>query len=138
MKGTYTLLVELADSTEIEFGAKSTKNLDSGWYAYTGSAFGQGGFSRVARHARVASGENDARHWHIDYLLGSSESRLVDDVRTAEEDVECEVARKLDVVISPISGIGASDCDCGTHLHFAPEKTALESTVRRAHELAGK
>ncbi|WP_049970729.1 GIY-YIG nuclease family protein [Haladaptatus cibarius] len=138
MKGTYTLLVELTDSTEIEFGAKETRELDFGWYAYTGSAFGQGGFSRVARHARVASRENEARHWHIDYLLGSSESRLVEDVRTAEEDVECEIARKLDAEISPVSGIGASDCDCATHLHFASEKPILESAVRRAHELAGK
>ncbi|GAA0200751.1 DUF123 domain-containing protein [Haladaptatus pallidirubidus] len=135
MKGTYTLLVELETATKIEFGAKGTRGLDLGWYAYTGSAFGRGGFSRVARHARVAARENDARHWHIDYLLGSPESRLDDDVRTAGEDVECEVVRNLDGEVSPISGIGASDCNCGTHLHFASEKTTLESAVRRAHEL---
>ncbi|WP_435153574.1 GIY-YIG nuclease family protein [Haladaptatus sp. DFWS20] len=138
MKGTYTLLVELATPAKIEFGAKGSRSLDSGWYAYTGSAFGQGGFSRVERHARVASGENDARHWHIDYLLGSSKSRLVDDVRTPVVDIECDVARTLNDEVRPVSGIGASDCNCGSHLHFAQENGTLEPAVRRAHELAEK
>ncbi len=134
MKGTYTLLVELASPAKIEFGAKGARDLDSGWYAYTGSAFGQGGFSRVARHARVASGENDARHWHVDYLLGHAETELAGEVRTPQEDVECGVARKLGDEIQPISGIGASDCDCGTHLHFESAGETLESAVRQAHE----
>lgn len=133
MKGTYTLLVELASSAKIEFGAKGTRTLDSGWYAYTGSAFGRGGFSRIARHARVASGENDARHWHVDYLLGHSDTELVDDVRTENEDVECSVADRLAQKTETVPGIGASDCDCGTHLHFAPERSDIEAAVRRAH-----
>ncbi len=132
--GTYTLLVELQDSAEIEFGAKGIRELDAGWYAYTGSAFGQGGFSRVDRHRRVASGENDVRHWHIDYLLGHGRTELVGDVRTEGEDVECDVARELDGEVTSISGIGASDCDCDTHLHFSSEMERLERAVRRAHE----
>lgn len=134
MKGTYTLLVELATPAEIEFGAKGTRELDSGWYAYTGSAFGRGGFSRVARHARVAAGENDARHWHVDYLLGHDGTALVDDVRTEGSDVECDVARQLGGEVTSISGIGASDCDCDTHLHFSAERERVEGVVRRAHE----
>ncbi|WP_227354582.1 GIY-YIG nuclease family protein [Haladaptatus salinisoli] len=134
MTGTYTLLVELVSAAEIEFGAKGTRDLDSGWYAYTGGAFGRGGFSRVDRHARVAAGENDARHWHVDYLLGHPDARLADDVRTADEDVECAVARRLGDELRSVSGIGASDCDCGTHLHFAPDRDALERAVRRAHD----
>jgi Uri superfamily endonuclease len=134
MKGTYTLVVSLAAPTEIEFGAKGTRTLDSGWYAYAGSAFGQGGFSRIARHARVSSGENDARHWHVDYLLGRSDTELVEDVRTKNEDVECAVADRLAVEIEPVPGIGASDCDCGTHLHFAPEREPLETAVREAYD----
>ncbi|MGA9402317.1 GIY-YIG nuclease family protein [Haladaptatus sp.] len=133
MKGTYTLLVELGDSAKVEFGAKGIRELDSGWYAYTGSAFGQGGFSRIARHGRVASGENDARHWHIDYLLGHEGARLVGDVRTAGEDVECDVGRTLSEAVESVPGIGASDCDCDTHLHFSPDREQLERAVRRAH-----
>ena len=133
MKGTYTLLVELGDSTEIEFGAQGIRELDAGWYAYTGSAFGRGGFSRVARHGRVASGENDARHWHIDYLLGHDGAALVDDVRTEGEDVECDVARELSEEVTAIPGIGASDCDCDTHLHFSSGRERLAAVVRRAH-----
>ncbi|MFH5798596.1 DUF123 domain-containing protein [Haladaptatus sp. CMAA 1911] len=134
MKGTYTLLVSLAAPAEIEFGAKGTRTLDSGWYAYTGSAFGRGGFSRIERHARVASGENDARHWHVDYLLGHPDTELTDDMRTENEDVECAVADRLDGEIESIPGIGASDCDCGTHLHFVAGRQTIETAVRRAHE----
>ncbi|WP_227376621.1 GIY-YIG nuclease family protein [Haladaptatus halobius] len=137
MKGTYTLLVELVRPATIEFGAKGAMELDSGRYAYTGSAFGQGGFSRVDRHARVASGENDARHWHVDYLLGHPDARLAGDVRTPDEDVECAVARNLSDEVRSVSGIGASDCDCGTHLHYASDRDALERAVRRAHDRDG-
>jgi len=75
--GTYTLLVELATDCTVGFGAAGERHLSAGWYAYTGTAFGPGGFARVDRHARVAAGHNDARHWHVDYLLGHPHTRLV-------------------------------------------------------------
>jgi endonuclease-3 len=42
-KRTYTLLVELADDSTVEFGAAGERDLSVGWCAYTGSAFGTGG-----------------------------------------------------------------------------------------------
>ena len=70
--GTYTLLVELPECSTVEVGALGSLDLDAGWYAYTGSALGPGGFTRVQRHREMAVGERAARHWHVDYLLGDT------------------------------------------------------------------
>jgi endonuclease-3 len=86
---------------------------EDGLYAYTGSAFGAGGVSRIDRHARVASGENEARHWHIDYLLGEEQSSIAA-VYATPHDAECEVARGIGG--EPVEGFGCSDCSCDTHL----------------------
>ena len=135
-KGTYTLLIGLEADTTVEFGAAGERDLSAGWYAYTGSAFGTGGFSRVERHRELAAGARDVRHWHVDYLLGHPESRVVEVVKTAEEDIECRVSRELDA--EPVAGLGASDCDCDSHLKFADDREELEREVRRAHETTKK
>ena len=144
-RGTYTLLVELATPTTISFGALGERDLPAGWYAYTGSALGTGGFARVERHGRVAGGEHDARHWHVDYLLGHPDSRLVDDVRTAGADAECTVAERVrngvpdhDAPASAdglaaVPGVGATDCDCPAHLHGPTDRETLAATVRAVH-----
>ncbi|NEU57033.1 DUF123 domain-containing protein [Halorussus sp. MSC15.2] len=140
-KGTYTLLVELAEPATVEFGAAGERDLSAGWYAYTGSAFGTGGFARVERHRELARGERDARHWHVDYLLGHPDSRVASVVKTAGEDAECEVSRAIETHGGPgvesVAGLGASDCDCDSHLQFGPDRESLELAVRAAHaELA--
>lgn len=132
--GTYTLLVELPEAATITFGAAGERALPAGVYAYTGSAFGPGGFSRIDRHRRVASGENDARHWHIDYLLGHPGTRIVEVVRSVEADIECAVSQRL--AGEPVDGIGASDCDCNSHLVYGGGGQAFLDAVRRAHASA--
>lgn len=129
--GTYTLLIELPAAATITFGAAGSRDLAAGVYAYTGSAFGPGGFSRIDRHRRVSTGENDARHWHVDYLLGRPGTRTVDAVRSADVDIECAVSRRLPG--EPVDGIGASDCDCGTHLVYCGTGSAHRDDVRRTH-----
>jgi len=133
--GTYTLLVELDRAVDIEIGALGEQRLPAGWYAYTGSALGAGGFSRVDRHYELAAGERSTRHWHIDYLLGHEAASIRGDVRTPDADVECAVARSLPP--SPIEGFGASDCDCPAHLSYATEKGDLRNAVAAAHRNAG-
>jgi Uri superfamily endonuclease len=129
--GTYTLLVEVPRAVTIEVGALGPIAFDAGWYAYTGSAFGPGGFARVERHRELAAGERDARHWHVDYLLGH-ESTSVDYVaRTPGEDVECAVSGALDG--ERVEGFGASDCNCPAHLVFNPRRDALLWSVEQAH-----
>jgi endonuclease-3 len=131
-KGTYTLLVELPENATIEFGAAGRRDLASGWYAYTGTAFGPGGFSRVERHRELVRGEREARHWHVDYLLGHPESRIVEVVKTLGLDAECGISRRLDA--ESVAGLGASDCDCDSHLQFSRDRERLERVVRSAHD----
>jgi endonuclease-3 len=130
--GTYTLLVALEQPTTVQFGAAGDRSLESGYYAYTGSAFGPGGLSRVQRHRRVAEGSNETRQWHVDYLLGADPSRLVDLRTAAHRKIECEVATRLDA--EPIPGIGASDCGCDTHLHYRRSRDGLERAIDAAYE----
>ena len=124
--GTYTLLIELPEPAAITVGALGERRFPAGAYAYTGSALGSGGFSRVDRHRRVAAGEHDVRHWHVDYLLGHPASRIREVVTTDERDVECPVAGRLPE--GPITGFGASDCDCRSHLAGVEADAGNETT----------
>jgi len=121
MPGTYVLLIELSRPVAVEVGALGARDFEAGWYAYVGSAFGPGGFSRVARHRRSAAGEV-SEHWHVDYLLARPESRL-DAVVAAPVAAECAVAETLPD--GPVAGFGASDCGCRSHLASAPERGRL-------------
>ncbi len=131
--GTYTLLVDLAAATRVEFGAAGERDLPAGTYAYVGSALGTRGFARVERHRELARGERDVRHWHVDYLLGAPEATVVGDVRTPG-DAECAVATALrnHGRGRPVEGVGASDCDCSTHLVRVDAGDA-RAVVERAH-----
>ena len=132
--GTYTLLVVLEESASIRFGAAGERQLQPGGYAYTGSAFGPGGFARIDRHRELAAGERDTRHWHVDYLLGHPGTRIVEVVRSADADVECAVSQRL--AGDPVKGIGASDCGCDTHLMYGGRGEAFLDEVRRVHASA--
>ena len=129
--GTYTLLLELSRDAALEVGALGTHRFPAGAYAYTGSALGSGGFARVDRHRRLAAGESDTRHWHVDYLTGHPATDLVTVVTSAGADVECAVAGR--VPDGPVDGFGASDCDCRSHLATAPSLSALTEAVESAH-----
>ena len=132
--GTYTLLIAVPAPVTVEVGALGTRDVSTGAYAYTGSVLGAGGFSRVDRHRRVARGDHDVRHWHIDYLLGHPETDLDRVIRSGGVDVECAVADRLPT--GPVGGFGASDCDCESHLAAGTAVDGLASRVRDAHETA--
>jgi endonuclease-3 len=136
MGGTYTLLVALPEPVQAEVGALGVVDLPAGGYAYAGSATGSGGFARVDRHRRVAAGEHDVRHWHVDYLTGHPATELVGSVETTGVDAECEVARALPD--GPVDGFGASDCGCPSHLAHDPSLAALRSAVVGVHERVRK
>ena len=136
-EGTYTLVVELARDAVLEVGALGERALGAGWYAYTGSAFGPGGFARVERHRELAAGQREARHWHVDYLLGHPDAAVRAVVRSPGVDVECAVARRLPA--GPVEGFGASDCDCRSHLAaLAGDRMTAPATVEEAHAAAGE
>ncbi len=125
--GTYTLLVDATESLTVAVGALGLQDLPAGGYAYTGRALGTGGFSRVERHARLAAGESDARHWHVDYLLGSERTSLRSVVVAPGTDAECCVAASLGD--GPVAGFGASDCACRSHLSGRQSVAEMESAV---------
>jgi len=133
--GTYTLLCELAEPASITVGALGEREFAAGWYAYTGSAFGPGGFARVERHRDLAAGERTARHWHVDYLLGHPATRVDAVARTPGADRECAVSDALAAAdgAARVDGFGASDCDCPAHLVFAPERETLAAVLAREH-----
>lgn len=133
--GTYTLLYDLSREIEIEIGALGTHTLPAGGYAYTGSALGSGGFSRIDRHERVASGDHDVRHWHVDYLGGHEAVSLVGDCRVHDRDVECRVAGDLaDLAASPVPEFGSSDCDCDSHLTRYEDLDSARTAVETVFE----
>ncbi|WP_251342656.1 GIY-YIG nuclease family protein [Haloplanus halophilus] len=134
--GTYTLVLELPRAVDVTVGALGRHRFPAGAYAYTGSALGSGGFARVDRHRRVAAGEHDTRHWHVDYLTGHPATGLVTAVTSAGVDAECAVATRLPE--GPVAGFGASDCGCRSHLAAGPTAEELVGTVRSAHRAASK
>lgn len=154
--GTYTLLVELTTPADVTVGSLGATDLPSGHYAYTGSAFGPGGFARVDRHRAVAAGVRDVAHWHVDYLLGLADAGVVAAVRSPGTDAECTIAARIgtdsdvtarigaesdvadrggeaDVEAPAVEGFGATDCGCRGHLAYAPERAPLYEAVWTAH-----
>jgi len=129
--GTYTLCIEMPEQATITVGALGETAFDPGWYAYCGTALGSGGFSRVERHAALAAGEREVRHWHVDYLLCHPTTSLGTVERTPGVDAECAVATNLDGRRVP--DFGCSDCDCQSHLVYAADRARLLASVRRAH-----
>ncbi|QIB78754.1 GIY-YIG nuclease family protein [Haloferax volcanii] len=115
--GTYALVFDAPEAT-VEVGALGEHRFPAGAYVYVGSAFGTGGLRRVRRHRRVAAGDHDARHWHVDYLGGHPAVDLARVVCVTDRDVECAVATELASSLgsAPIDGFGSSDCSCDAHL----------------------
>lgn len=152
--GTYTLVLVREAPGTVTVGALGAVDLPAGAYAYVGSALGTGGFARVDRHRRVAAGDHDTRHWHVDYLTGDDDTRLVDVVTSAGVDAECHVAdgirRRLAgdeetasgtpdaLPVVPVAGFGASDCDCRAHLFGHASVERLATVVRRVHVTVGE
>ena len=115
--GSYVVLIACSQPTTIEVGALGDRSFRATTYAYVGSAFGPGGLSRVDRHRRVAAGDHDVRHWHIDYLLGTTGVGIEAVETYPNRDIECDLATVIEAAgCQPVPAFGASDCDCESHL----------------------
>jgi endonuclease-3 len=134
--GTYTLVLSVPETVAVEVGALGSHRIPSGAYAYTGSALGSGGFARVERHRRVAAGDHDTRHWHVDYLTGHPTTELETVVTSGGLDAECAVAKRLPD--GPVAGFGASDCACRSHLAGPAPLAELVAAVEGAHRDASE
>lgn len=135
-EGTYVLAIELTDAVDITVGSLGEVHFDPGGYAYVGSAFGPGGFTRLERHRAVASGDHDVRHWHIDYLLAVEAATLSDIYRIPERDRECVLARQLGERM--VADFGASDCECSSHLaSYSTVRSLQQSAVQEIEHYTG-
>ena len=139
--GTYGLVYAVSDRIAPAVGALGTRAFPQGGYVYVGSALGAGGFARIDRHERVARGDHDTRHWHVDYLGGHDAVSLAADRRVSGRDVECALADQLRGdesrsvnAVDACAGFGASDCDCPTHLVGFPDADAALAALDRAVE----
>lgn len=125
MSGTYVLEIDVPVPLSLEVGALGVLEFDAGTYAYVGSATGPGGFARVERHRELARGDRDARHWHVDYLLGAPETTLEAAHAFPGEERECALAGAIPG--APVTEFGASDCSCPGHLFAVDDAARLEA-----------
>ena len=118
-KGSYLLLIEIKKPMQTKIGDLGLINFDKGYYIYVGSAMNNLK-KRVERHLNSSSlgREKDRKHWHIDYLLSSSEAEISDIYyKEFEEKEECSVAEKVKrESFHEVKGFGSSDCKCESHL----------------------
>ncbi|HPH34720.1 MAG TPA: GIY-YIG nuclease family protein [Methanoregulaceae archaeon] len=133
-KGVYCLVFRNISCT-VEVGALGQVAFFRGWHVYTGSAQGQGGLARVARHIRVKREGIRSPHWHIDHLLVHPEFRLsaVACALTTVKTDECRIAGLL--ARDPVPGFGCSDCHCRSHLAYF--KSNPEKRIRSAFSKTG-
>jgi Uri superfamily endonuclease len=119
--GSYQIIIEVKNDTDIFIGALGMISFISGYYIYTGSAM-KNLYQRVERHKR----KHKKLRWHIDHLLNNDSVKIIDILifpsKTREE---CERNQKLlntknAKIIA--KGFGSSDCSiCPTHLVYFEE-----------------
>ncbi len=117
-KGSYALLLHLAEPAWIEVGQLGRWPFAAGHYLYLGSALGPGGLAaRLRRHLSPV----ERPFWHIDYLRRQAVVTAVW-VQQGPARLECTwatlAAQWPDVTI-PVPRFGASDCRCAAHLVYS-------------------
>ncbi len=113
MKGTYCLLISVAEGISPKVGALGRISFKKGNYVYVGSA--QNSIeSRVARHLSYKK----RIRWHIDYLLKNKNVRINKILYkgTNKKEEECRTAKELMKNSEAIDRFGCSDCNCKSHL----------------------
>ena len=127
MKGSYVLLIKLPEEQTITIGRRQAQHFPCGYYAYVGSAM-SGFKSRISRHLK----KDKKLHWHIDYLL---QKAVINNIILCPTDdrAECTIAQALGRQFDAISGFGASDCKCRSHLFLASDemKPTIITTLHR-------
>jgi len=139
-KGTYTLMISLNTKSRLKINKFGFLDLQKGYYAYTGSALGNGATSlrmRVKRHLK----KRKIKHWHIDFLLANKNAKVAS-VVAAECIVnkECQVnnsIKNIEGATVPVVGFGASDCKqhCASHLIFVGEENPKEKIMETYRNL---
>jgi adenylylsulfate kinase len=126
VKGIYLLLISISKRIRVEVGSLGTKDFRKGLYVYVGSAQ-KNLENRIRRHLK----SDKQKFWHIDYLLDGEDAKVLSAFykEEAERAFECEFAKKLAEIGSPISGFGSSDCKCQSHLFKINDYEALRKLL---------
>jgi len=112
MRGIYVLVFNIGRKLQAKIGSLGRINFDKGIYAYVGSA--QNNLEkRIARH----TSKNKKKFWHIDYLLDSKFTKVLDVFyKNSGRLEECKIADRLGKTEIPVLKFGCSDCNCKSHL----------------------
>lgn len=135
LPGTYALILQAQRADLLRIGRRGEMPLCPGYYVYIGSALGPGGLRRrLERHLRTEK----RPHWHIDYLRAATDVlaiwTLADPVRR-ECDWSAAIGRIPGAEI-PLSGFGASDCRCPSHLFRFSSPPSFTTFCGGAAEIA--
>ena len=135
LPGTYALVLESACDKNVEIGKLGRLHVRPGFYVYVGSAFGPGGLkARIAHHMKISA----KPHWHIDYLrsiLQLNEAWYTYAVERNEHRW-ADTFSSLRGTTIPMTGFGASDCSCTSHLFAFTIQPSIRSFHRRLHTLS--
>jgi Uri superfamily endonuclease len=138
--GMYVLLLRSIEQRSVQIGRLGVLHLEPGCYAYAGSALGRGGIgSRLGRHLRGAG----RAHWHVDYLRAHTHpiEAWYSYGPSRREHLWSDVLRASAGAAIPLSGFGASDCRCESHLFFfarRPSWAAFRDGLRRGGHSEGR
>lgn len=112
--GAYLLLIRLKNPIFVSISRKMRCHISSGFYVYSGSAYGAGGIrARVSRHFH----RNKTVHWHIDHLTQTANDLYATIVPRGNECVLLGKMLDQKGIELSIPGFGSSDCHtCKTHL----------------------
>lgn len=133
--GSYILLLRpRRPGFWVQVGRLGSLALKDGYYAYVGSALGPGGLrARVGHHRRGPR----RLVWHIDHLRRHVRFQEVwfaySDTR--REHSWADTLLRMTGSSVPLSGFGASDCHCVSHLAFfrrRPKRASFEAALRDA------
>ena len=131
--GTYALLLEAHEPTELQVGRLGRIYFDSPFYLYFGSAFGPGGLgARLKHHLQPAA----RPHWHIDYLRQVARVLAAWHTRDTAR-LECTWANAASALpgASFVPRFGSSDCRCHSHLLAVHRLPSLSTFRRRLNAL---
>jgi Uri superfamily endonuclease len=132
LPSTYALVLKSNRDRQISIGKLGRLRVRPGFYVYIGSAFGPGGLkARIAHHNRPSV----RPHWHIDYLRWIL---LLDQVWYTYDSEQHEhrwaaMISGLKGATIPMTGFGASDCNCTSHLFAFKSRPPIRSFRRRLH-----
>ncbi len=131
-KGTYCLILLLAQDRQIAIGQRKRITFPRGYYVYVGSAL-----NNLAQRIKRHCSSQKRRRWHIDWLLDAAVIVNVMVIPSPQR-WECALSQRLAVLSQRVvmKGFGSSDCACLTHLHYFEDDPtqALKGIMARIKE----